>query len=309
MIQVDGVSKVFRTRQALRNVGLRVAEGEVCGLIGPNGAGKTTLLRILATVLPPTSGKVWIAGFNLRRNPEQIRWRIGYMPDSFAIYEELRVDTYLELFASIYRLPRERTWQTIDDVLRLVDLVELRNAPVSSLSLGARQRLGFGRLLLHNPDVLLLDEPVSGLDPRARMEMREFLKELGRMGKTVLISSHVLSDLADLCDRVVILEVGEVVFAGTVEELKKRARVGCAVELAVDGDPAKIGIFLREQTWAKEVHSLKDGHFVVTISGSACSLAQVSGDLFKAGFRVTKFLERDVHLEEAFLRLTTGQVS
>ncbi|MBN1417717.1 MAG: ABC transporter ATP-binding protein [Planctomycetes bacterium] len=309
MIEIDGVSRTFGAVQALRGVTFAVPQGEVCGLIGPNGAGKTTLLRILATVIPLTAGRVRIAGIDLRADVQAIRMRIGYMPDAFGAYEELRVDSYLEFFAHIYRLDRGSASCAIDDILRLVDLESLRNAPISRLSRGARQRLGLGRVLLHNPEVLLLDEPVSGLDPRARVEVRELLKELGRMGKTVLISSHVLTDLADLCHRVAIIEAGALVFTGTIDEIKRRVRAERRVEIAVEGDPEAAREFLKKRAWARDVTARDGGAIFVTIGDADLALAEIPAALIAAGFRLTRFIERDVDLEEAFLHLTKGEVT
>ena len=220
MIKIRGLTKEYATKGALKGLDAEVAPGEVCGLIGSNGAGKTTLLRILSTVLRPTAGEVSIADYDIRKDAHQIRGLIGYMPDSLSTYEEIRVDTFLEFFAHLYNLPRDTITRTIGDILTLVDLTPLRHSLIETLSLGSRQRLSLGRVLLHNPEVLLLDEPVSGLDPRARVEMRALLKELGSMGKSILISSHVLTDLVDLCDRLLIIEWGEKVFSGSFQELE-----------------------------------------------------------------------------------------
>ena len=307
MIEVRNLSKHYATTRALDNVEFTVGSGEVCGLIGPNGAGKTTLLKILATLTRPSKGSALVAGFDVRRQAVDVRRAIGYMPDVFGSYEEIRVDGYLQFFAHIYRLPPEDSWRTIDDILRLVDLAHLRNRPVSGLSLGARQRLGLGRALLHNPEVLLLDEPVSGLDPRARVEMRELLRELGRMGKTVLISSHVLADLADLCGRLVVIEKGRSIFAGTLEELKRKVMPGRRVEISVEGDPESARRFLESRPWTRGIHALEGGGLELLLDADdGVALADVSSTLFAAGFRLTRFQERELDLEEAFLRVTKG---
>lgn len=309
MIEIEKLEKVFAATHALRGIDLVVPQGDVCGLIGPNGAGKTTLLRILATVIPPTGGTARVGGLDVRAEVGEIRRRIGYMPDAFGAYAELRVDSYLEFFAHVYRLERDAAKRAIDDILRLVDLVALRNAPIARLSRGTRQRLGLGRVLLHNPEVLLLDEPASGLDPRARVEVRELLKELGRMGKTILVSSHVLADLADLCDRIAIIEAGRLVFTGTVGELKRRVRPERRVEIAVEGDPEGARAFLRGRRWVRDAAILDGGAILVTLSDTEPPLADIPKALIDAGFRLTRFLEREVDLEEAFLKLTKGVVS
>jgi len=309
MIRIAGLVKTFGATTALRDVDLEVPAGEVCGLIGPNGAGKTTLLRILATVLRPTRGDVTIAGLRLPAEAAGVRPRIGYMPDSFAGYDELRVDAFLAFFAHVYRLPRDTVWPRIQDILELVDLARSRNMLVSALSLGSRQRLGLARVLIHNPDVLLLDEPVSGLDPRARVEIRELLRELGRMGKTVLISSHVLSDLAGVCDRFAVVDRGAVRFSGTVGELKARVSPQRTVEVRVDGDgggapPEKrLARFLEGQRWALAVRARAAG--VEVDIEDRVALADVARQLFQAGFSITRFIEREADLEDAFLKLTS----
>ena len=308
MIEVEHLMKRYSVADALKDVSLRVEEGEVCGLIGPNGAGKTTLLRILATVLKPTSGTVRLTGLDLASDVLEIRRRIGYMPDTFSTYEELRVDAFLEFFAHVYEIPRERIHQIIADILTLVDLMPLRHAPIEELSLGVRQRLSLARVLLHNPTVLLLDEPVSGLDPRARVEMRALLRELGQMGKAVLISSHVLTDLADLCDSLLVLEKGEMIFSGTFEELRERVAGERGVEVAVAERHDEAVAFLRAQRWAQEVRE-QDSRIDLVLTSRDVLLEDVSRALFDAGFAVTRFAEKDVDLEEAFLRLTRGVVS
>ncbi len=304
MIEVCSLSKEFPAICALRDVNFTVEQGTVCGLIGPNGAGKTTLLRILATLIIPTSGTARVAGFEVPREAAEIRKRIGYMPDTFGANEELTVDSHLEFFAHVYRLPRQESQRTIADLLALVDLVHLRNSIISRLSLGARQRLALGRVLLHNPEVLLLDEPVSGLDPRARVEMRELLRELGRMGKTVLISSHVLADLADLCDRLVILNQGKTAFSGSLPELKEKVMPDRTLEIAVEGDVERLREFLLRKIWVRHVNTFKQNGLEVVVNDPEVPLADISATLSQEDFRITRFLEREMDLEEAFLRIT-----
>ena len=304
MIEVHDLSKRFAVGFALNGASFSVAAGEVCGLIGPNGAGKTTLLKILSTLLRPSTGTARVAGFDIRKRPEEVRKVIGYMPDVFGGHEELQADAYLKFFARVYRLPEPESWHRIADLLELVDLTHLRNRQISGLSLGARQRLGLARVLLHNPQVLLLDEPVSGLDPKARVEVRELLRELGRMGKTVLISSHVLSDLADLCQRLVIIEMGKVVFSGTLDELKLNVRPDRLLEIAVEGDLDRLCVHLRQAPWAREVKLLDQSSVEVTLDGEPASLSEISRSLFTAGFSITKFAVRELGLEDAFLRLS-----
>lgn len=308
MIEVQNLAKDFPAGAALSQVSFNVERGEVCGLIGPNGAGKTTLLRILGTILKPTRGRVRICDLELRREPNEVRRRIGYMPDSFSTYEELRIDSFLEFFASIYQIPEAQVASVTQDILKLVDLAPLRHSLIGNLSLGVRQRLSLARALLHNPDVLLLDEPVSGLDPRARVEMRALLKELGTMGKTVLMSSHVLTDMVDVCDRFLVLEQGKVVFHGTQKELQSQVAGGCVLRVRTTSGVAELASFLRKQLWATRVDEVAD-ELRVTLSGDAPSLDQISRKLFEEGYALTLFAQEPFDLEEAFLQLTRGVVS
>jgi len=304
MIEVSGLTKKFAGRFALREASFSLGKGEVCGLVGPNGAGKSTLLRILATLIEPTAGSAAVAGFDVRTRGEDVRRAMGYMPDVFGAYQELRVGDYLRFFAHVYRIPADREDGVILDLLKLVDLVHVSSQTIAGLSLGSRQRLGLARVLLHDPAVLLLDEPVSGLDPRARFEVREILRELGRMGKTVLISSHVLPDLVGLCERFVILDRGEVAFAGTPAELRTQVSPGRRVDIEAEGDPAILREWLEKWPLAKEVKPSRGGALEVHLDGAGESLGVLSTALFEAGFRLLRFAERDPDLEEAFLRLT-----
>ncbi len=216
MIEVEGLKKRYGTVEAVKDLTLRIGQGEIFGFIGPNGAGKTTTIRILATLLKPSAGLVRIGGYSLGKDAEKIRTLIGYMPDTFGVYEEMLVLEYLEFCAAAYGIRGPRRAQVVDDVLQLTDLVKHRTAVIGDLSRGMQQRLGLARVLVHDPKVLLLDEPASGLDPRARIEIRELIRELGRMGKTILLSSHILPELANLCTRIGIIEKGVLLFHGTV---------------------------------------------------------------------------------------------
>jgi ABC-2 type transport system ATP-binding protein len=225
VIEVKGVTKfyIFR-RRALDAVDLTVEKGDMFGLIGPNGAGKTTLIRILATVLKPSEGTATIDGLLVTRDTEEIRRIIGYMPDHFGVYEELDVQEYLDFFACAFGMRGAKRTSAVEGVLELVDLTQKRKALIGSLSRGMQQRVGLARILIHDPKVLILDEPASGLDPRARIEVRALLKELRKMGKTVLISSHILADLSDLCNKIALIEKGKVLYAGGIDEAMKRVR-------------------------------------------------------------------------------------
>src|SRR5215218_9016534 len=224
MIETRDLTKMYGDLYALNRLTLKLERGDVYGFIGPNGAGKTTTMRILATLLNPSWGEATVCGYSIYNNAKEIRRVMGYMPDFFGVYDDMKVIEYLEFFAAAYRIDGPARRKTCDQVLDLVGLDYKRDALVTSLSRGMTQRLGLARVLLHDPQVLLLDEPASGLDPRARIEIRTLLKRLGTMGKTIMVSSHILPELADICNKVGIIERGELVFNDTVDELLKKVR-------------------------------------------------------------------------------------
>ena len=294
----------FGIRDALQQVEFAVPAGQICGLVGPNGSGKTTLLRILATLLPPLRGEARVAGFGIHQEAAEIRRRIGYMPDTFGGYEEMRVETYLEFFAHLYRLSEDGTAGVVKDILGLVDLLPFSETPVRLLSLGTRQRLSLGRVLLHNPEVLLLDEPVNGLDPSSRRQVREILRELGRMGKTVLVSSHNLADLGEVAQRLVVLEKGKSIFSGTLEELKREVLPQGILELEVEGDREKAQEFLLALPGVTAVTAVQGEAFQVLLRDGELTPARISRLLVQAGFALNRLCLREVNLEEAYLRIT-----
>jgi ABC-2 type transport system ATP-binding protein len=222
MVSITGLTVRYGRHEAVRELGLTIPRGEIFGFIGPNGAGKTTTIKVLATLLKPTAGGVMVSGVDVARHPEKVRRLIGYLPDAFGVYEDLTVREYLHFFAAAYRLDVARREQGVLDVLALTDLTGKVDAQVDSLSRGMKQRLGVARILLHDPELLLLDEPASGLDPRARIELRELLKELQRMGKTILISSHILHELSQFCTRIGIIEAGRMVAEGSLDDIYRK---------------------------------------------------------------------------------------
>ena len=236
IVRTSGLIKRYPGTLAVAGLDLDVGEGEIFGLVGPNGAGKTTTLRILATLLKPTAGEAEVAGINVRRNPDDARRVLGFMPDSFGVYDDMRVWEYLDFFARCYGIPAARRRQMIGDLLDLVDLGDKRDAYVQGLSRGMQQRLCLAHTLVHDPQVLLLDEPASGLDPRARVELRELLRELRSLGKTILISSHILPELEELCTSVAIVDHGTVLAQGRVADIEKRLRYGAVLRVRVIGD-------------------------------------------------------------------------
>jgi ABC-2 type transport system ATP-binding protein len=307
MIKARRLGKCYGGRSwALRDLDLVIERGDMFGLIGPNGAGKTTLIKILATLLEPTEGTATIADLSVARNPLAVRCRIGYLQDSFGVYEEMKVLEYLEFFAASYGLRNPKRAQIVDGVLQLTDLTGKRDELISALSRGMQQRLGLARVLVHDPDVLLLDEPASGLDPRARIEIRALLKELRRMGKTILISSHILADIADLCNKIGLIEKGRLLYAGAVEDAIARVRGAELWFVEVADDMARAADVLRREPGVGSVEA-RNGHLGVTLNGGDPDV--VPRALLREGLRLRGLRREDVSLEEAFLRLTKGEVS
>jgi len=322
MIETVKLTKKYGDLVALNNLNLQIEAGECFGFIGPNGAGKTTTIKILATLLRPSWGEARIDGVSVGfATARQVRRVIGYVPDYFGHYQDMVVREYLEFFAAAYNIHGEQRDAAIADVLDLTDLAYKSDADVNGLSRGMQQRLSVARVLLHDPKVLLLDEPASGLDPRARIEMRELLKELHRMGKTILISSHILLELADLCSTIGIIERGEMKFIGTTDEIMARARVGTVLNVAVAARVEEAMELVGVMPGVVDVE-LHGSVFRVTIappegvdsqSEAASATPPVDAPaiaerLVQAGFRLTRLEEEKVNLETAFMRLTQGLV-
>jgi ABC-2 type transport system ATP-binding protein len=306
-IETQSLTRRFGKVVAVDNLDLQVPAGSLFGLIGPNGAGKTTTLRMLAGLLEPTSGQIILDGRVANHDWRDMQRQIGYMPDFFGVYEDLLVWEYLDFFARCYDLPPARRRQVTGELLELVDLADKRDAYVQTLSRGMRQRLCLAHALVHDPQVLLLDEPASGLDPRARVEMRELLRELGAMGKTVVVSSHILSELAELCDAVGIIERGRLVASGPLEELRRYARQGRTLRLKVLSSREETEGALR--ALAGEGHAVGDvyaanGYLEVEFLGDDEATAGLLAALVARGIPVVAFGEVSNDLEEVFLRLT-----
>ncbi|MEO1008217.1 MAG: ABC transporter ATP-binding protein [Planctomycetota bacterium] len=312
IIETINLTKRYGELVALDNLNLTIDEGDCYGFIGPNGAGKTTTIKILATLLKPSSGQAQVCGHTIGYQNRLIRPLIGYVPDFMGAYQDMVVTEYLEFFAAAYDIHGKQRRTVVSDVLELTDLTYKANAEVSGLSRGMQQRLSVARVLLHDPKVLLMDEPASGLDPRARIEIRELLKELKRMGKTILISSHILHELAELCNVVGIIERGKLLFTGTVREALSRARVGQILHIQVVERSPDAGEVLAKLPGAKKVQLVDadDGveiHLTLDQEG-AVAIADVPNILVNNGFRLKKFTEEAVNLETAFMRLTKGLV-
>ncbi|MEM7228451.1 MAG: ABC transporter ATP-binding protein [Planctomycetota bacterium] len=313
MIETINLTKKYGELVALNNLNLTIDEGDCFGFIGPNGAGKTTTIKILATLLKPTWGEARIDGKVVGYQNPLIRPVIGYVPDFMGAYDDMVVSEYLEFFASCYNLHGKQRDQVVRDVLDLTDLTYKSNAEVNGLSRGMSQRLSIARVLLHDPKVLLLDEPASGLDPRARIEIRELLKELRRMGKTIIISSHILHELAELCNTVGIIEQGDLIFSGSVSEIMSRASMGLVVHITVaDRHEPAAQLLAQIEGITKVDLTTHDGspRIDVTINPeSGLSVSELPSRLIAQGFRLHSLQQEQINLETAFMRLTKGLVS
>jgi len=304
MIETRDLTKVYGDLHAIDRLNIKLEKGDVYGFIGPNGSGKTTTIRILATLLNPTWGEAYVAGYSIFTHPKEIRRLIGYMPDFFGVYDDMTVIEYLEFFAAAYRIKTHRR-KICSDVLDLVELGYKRDALVTSLSRGMTQRLGLARVLMHEPQVLLLDEPASGLDPRARIEIRQLLKELRKTGKTILVSSHILPELADLCNKIGIIERGKLVVHGNVNEVMRQARHGIVLDIGLTGRVEEAAKLLESHDSVTEV-DVRDGTLVVRLSEGTTDYSSIPAALVEQGFRITLFKEQEVNLETAFMHLTKG---
>jgi ABC-2 type transport system ATP-binding protein len=305
MIKTEKLTKTYGELFAVKELSLDLVEGDLFGFIGPNGAGKTTTMRMLATLLQPSWGEATVCGYSIYTHPKEIRRAIGYMPDFFGVYDDMKVIEYLEFFAAAYRIKGSARRKVCNDMLEMVELGYKRDAFVTSLSRGMTQRLGLARVLLHNPKVLLLDEPASGLDPRARIEIRTLLKELGKTGKTIMVSSHILPELADICNKVGIIERGELLVNANVSDVMKQVRQRTLLNVAVKGDLEPAARLL-EQSGIVERVDLVNDHINVTLVEIASDYSELPSVLVQAGFKLTMFKEDEINLETAFMTLTKG---
>ncbi len=305
MIKTQDLTKVYGELRAIDSLELDLDEGDLFGYIGPNGSGKTTTMRILATLLQPSWGEAYVCGHSIYTHPKEIRRLIGFMPDFFGVYDDMKVIEYLEFFAAAYRIKGVTRRKKCDEMLQLVGLDYKRDAMVTSLSRGMNQRLGLARVLLHDPQVLLLDEPASGLDPRARIEIRGLLKELRKMGKTIMVSSHILPELADICNKVGIIERGKLLVNAEVAEVMRQVRQQPVLNVGVTGDRQAAAKLLDGHDSVERVEE-RDGHLVVTLARGVEDYSDLSTLLVQNGFRLTMFKEDEINLETAFMALTKG---
>ncbi len=310
MIKIQHIYKRYRSVHALEDLSLEIPQGAIFGLIGPNGAGKTTLLRILGALIPPTTGQVWFGNEEVTQSPTTIQRKIGYMPDFFGVYPDLTSEEYLEFYAGIHGISRRKRPNIVADLLELVDLTSKRDALVETLSRGMQQRLCLARALIHDPDVLLLDEPASGLDPRARVEFRELLRTLQGMGKTVVISSHILLELAEICSDIAIIRAGQLVMAGNVEQVTHSLGGGNQIEVRVLERATDAKQLLKEMA---EISNLlnenEDGEVIqAEFSGDNQALHRILAELMAHDIPVVSFAPRRAvdRLEEVYMSITEG---
>lgn len=304
MIKTEGLTKKYKNVAALVELDLTIEESSVFGFIGPNGAGKTTAMSILATLLAPTAGKAYVAGYEVTKEPEEVRQIIGYMPDFFGVYDNLKVEEYLDFYAQAYFVPAVKRPGLIKDLLELVNLTGKEGAYVDTLSRGMKQRLGLARCLVHSPQVLILDEPASGLDPRARVEMREILKELKKMGKTILISSHILLELTEMCDTIGIIEHGHLIACGPVDSIIGQANSTKVIKMTLLARGEEAAGFLAKNQLVTDIKQTDRQNFLVFSKGNDQEHSNLLRELILAGFPVSGFAVEQENLEKVFMKIT-----
>jgi len=293
---------------AVNHIDLKLSEGDVFGFIGPNGSGKTTTMRMIAALLQPDYGEAYVCGKSIYTNPQEIRRLVGFMPDFFGVYEDMTVVEYLEFFAAAYRVPVDKRRSVVEEKLELVDMAFKRDAMVNQLSRGQTQRIGLARVLLHEPQVLLLDEPASGLDPRARIEIRNLLKRLGELNKTVIVSSHILPELADVCTRVGMIEKGVLIVDGHVDEVMRKARQRIVLHIQVSEETDKAAGLIEQHDLVESVEVDSTATILTTLKPDILDYSDLPSSLITAGLKLKLFREEEVNLETAFMELTKGLV-
>lgn len=305
IIEIKNLSKHYGKFVALEGLDLDIEQGDIFGFIGPNGAGKTTTIRILSTLLTPTAGEAYIDGISVRRNPYEIKKILGYMPDDFGVYDGMRLREYLDFFGAAYKIPAKQRASIIDDVLQLTDLTTKADEFVSAFSRGMKQRSCLAKTLIHDPKVLLLDEPASGLDPRARIEMKELLKALCGMGKTILISSHILSELGDMCNKIGIIEHGKLLASGKVSDIMDKVRAVRELRIEVLDGADAAEAFLQGMEGLLDVE--REGNlFRIQSSLDRDGIANLVAALVQRGVKVLFVKEDQGSLEDVFLTVTKG---
>lgn len=316
MLKIENLTKKYGKFLALDNLNLHIEKGEIFGFVGPNGAGKTTTMRIVCGLLSATGGSVYVDGINAITNPEDIKRKVGYVPDFFGVYDNLQVMEYMEFYGSMYGMKKDEIDEISEGLLELVNLSDKKHEFVDTLSRGMKQRLCVARALIHNPDLLVLDEPNSGLDPRARFEMKEVLKNLGAMGKTIIISSHILPELSEMCSSIGIMERGKLIASGKVDEIMKKSRGMQPIKMrafVADYENAKeahnyISMILKEQPLVSKVN-FTENEILISFEGDEKEAAQLLKTLFERNILVSNFYREKEDLESLFLEITGGAAS
>jgi ABC-2 type transport system ATP-binding protein len=314
IIETKALTKRYGRFTAVSDLNLSVEQGAIYGFVGPNGAGKTTTMRMMTTLLEPTSGDALVAGYSARRQPKSVRRAIGYMPDFFGVYDDMTVWEYLDFFAACYGIPEAQRAALITDLLELVDLAHRRNDQVDTLSRGMKQRLCLARTLAHDPQVLILDEPASGLDPRARIEIRELLMELSRLGKTIFFSTHILADVAEICTQVGIVEAGKLVAQGSLKEMQRRVTPHRTLQIVLldhAAEAAQSVIFGREHVLDLRVADTPGDRTVIEVdfTGDDAAVSAFLKELVARGLSIVRFAETMHDVEDVFMKVTQGIVS
>jgi ABC-2 type transport system ATP-binding protein len=308
VIETRNLTKRYGNLIAVNNMTLKLGQGDVFGFIGPNGSGKTTTMRMIATLLNPDHGEAYVCGESIYTEQETIRRLVGFMPDFFGVYDDMTVIEYLEFFAASYRIDSSARRGICEEKLELVDMAFKRDAMVNELSRGQTQRIGLARTLLHDPQVLLLDEPASGLDPRARIEIRNLLKQLGELNKTVIVSSHILPELADVCTRVGMIEKGNLIVDGDVAEVMRKARSRIVLNVRVKDRSEEAARSVEQCDSVDTVDVTEDQMLAITLKPDIEDYSDIPSTLVGQGFALMLFREEEVNLETAFLELTKGLV-
>ena len=307
MIEIKNLTKKYGNFTALNQLNLQIDAGIVFGFVGANGAGKSTTFSILSTLLAPTSGEAFVNGINVVKKPEEVRKYLGYMPDFFGVYDQLKVEEYLEFYGASYGLTAEQRKKLIPELLELVNLTDKRTSYVDLLSRGMKQRLCLARTLIHDPIVLILDEPASGLDPRARTEMRDILKHLKSMGKTILISSHILPELAEMCDEIGVLERGQLIAKGNVLSIQQQLMSEKEIILKIEGDLHAAVQFFEEQPHVSAVEASDKEHKIKFFyKGSREEQINMLKMAFNADLKIYSAIEVEKDLEDVFMAITKG---
>jgi ABC-type multidrug transport system, ATPase component len=306
MLRIENLCKSYGKFQAVNNLNLEIPRGEIFGFVGPNGAGKTTTMKIICGLLSASSGKVYIDDINVIDKPRALKSRIGYMPDFFGVYDDLKVTEYLHFYASIYKIDGSEREKVCSDLLQLVDLEDKKDFYVDSLSRGMKQRLCLARSLVHNPDLLVLDEPASGMDPRARIEMKEILRTLKNMGKTILVSSHILPELSELCTSLVIIEKGKAVMSGTVEEIVKKVYHSQTIRIKVLNRLEEAVRVLQEYPDVDDVDTKGENIIEANFKGDESFMSSLLTRLIQNDIPVVSFNQLDGSLEDIFMKVTAA---